>query len=94
VAFSTSSSGNTVKTEALALKGENAFEIMQKSLSVEFQNSTIGPFITSINGVKAGEGEYWALYVNGEYAQKGISLYTIDSDLNIEWKLEKASGFS
>lgn len=79
---------------AFAQKGENAFELMQKTMAVEFQNTSIGPFITSINGKKAGSDEYWALYVNGEYAQKGINQYTIEGDTMIEWKLEKVSGFS
>lgn len=71
-----------------AEKGANAFEEMKKIADLDYTMYSIGPFIEEIEGVAPTGAEYWALYVNGEYAGKGIADYTLDEDTVIEWRIE------
>lgn len=70
-------------------KGANAFELMKKNFVLDYDEYPMGVFVKSIDNYKPEEDEYWALYVNGEYAEKGISQYIINEDINITWKIEK-----
>jgi len=74
-------------------KGTNAFEAMRHEMNVDYTQYAFGSMVNSIEGVSAPEGYYLALYVNGEYAMKGISDYIIDEDISIEWKAEKIEDF-
>ncbi len=51
--------------------GQTAFELLQSEAEVEYKEYDFGIFIESINGTKADDQHYWAVYVNGEYAQTG-----------------------
>ena len=89
VNFEVSYNEKTDKLSVFAEKGSNAFEIMKANLQVDFKDSAIGPFITGINNINADTEHYWALYIDGNYAQKGINQYTIEKETIIAWKLEK-----
>ena len=39
----------------------------------ETQDSQYGAYVTSINGKEADSSHYWAIYVNDDYGQYGIS---------------------
>ena len=73
------------------LEGTNAFEAMKTIMGddLEFEMYSFGPFVKKIVGVEPSTTSYWALYVNGEFASKGISDYVIDADTLIEWKLDE-----
>ncbi len=70
-------------------KGANALQAMKDSVEVQTQESSFGEFVTGIAGVQADTKHYWALYVDGKYAEKGIGDYTLDEDLAVEWRLEE-----
>jgi len=70
-------------------KGSNAFDAMQDLFDVEYRQFAFGVMVTSINGTPAGENAYWALYVNNEYADRGITDYVLDSDMSFEWRIEQ-----
>jgi hypothetical protein len=74
-------------------KGITALEAMESLVPVEYSTSEYGAFVTSINGVTPGEGHYWALYVDGEYATQGISAYILEENMSVEWKLEELTDF-
>lgn len=75
-------------------KGINAFEAMQQAAEVEYEDyGSLGAFVKSIEGIKPGQGNYFALYINGVYANKGISSYSIKEETLIEWKIEKLEDF-
>ena len=74
-------------------KGTNAFEAMKEQVAVKHEMYDFGPFIDAIAGVRAPDGYYLALYVNGEYASKGISDYTLEENTTIEWKTESIASF-
>jgi hypothetical protein len=69
--------------------GKTALELLKTEATVETKDSSYGPYVDSINGVKGGEGgKYWAFYVNGSLAQQGADAYTTKTGDNIEWKFE------
>lgn len=74
-------------------KGANAFDAVKENFSVEFEMYEMGPFVKGIGACSPSEGEYLALYVNGEYASQGISFYTVQEDMEIQWKIESIESF-
>jgi|GEM_PF-6713968 len=66
--------------------GVTAFALLaQNNHTVGKDNSGL---INAVDGVKPGDRQYWAFYVNCELAQVGAEQYTTkDSDI-IHWKLE------
>lgn len=51
-----------------------ALELLESNAVVETQEfGDAGKFVTSINGLAGNNQNYWAFYVNGEYAQQGAS---------------------
>ena len=69
--------------------GTNAFDAMLEAFGAENivykEYIGIGAFVTAINGVAIDAENYWALQVNAEHAQQGISAYTIEDDLEFKW---------
>lgn len=64
--------------------GTNALEAMQEVAEVGYKEyAGMGALVTSINGIESSDEYYWALYVDGKYADKGISAYTVENDMNI-----------
>lgn len=58
-------------------------------LELKTENSEYGEYIVSIKGLEEGNNYYWNYYVNGEYAQIGVSNYKIQNNDIFEFKLEK-----
>ncbi|MCA9381941.1 DUF4430 domain-containing protein [Candidatus Dojkabacteria bacterium] len=58
--------------------GQNALELLKSSAVVEYDEFQFGAFVTTINNLKADSEHYWAFYVNGEYAEKGIDSTTLN----------------
>ncbi len=51
-----------------------ALDLIVSQATIETADyGTAGKFVTSINGLAGNNQNYWAFYVNGEYAQKGAS---------------------
>ena len=46
-----------------------------------------GVFVTSLCGVEAPKGAFWALSIDGERAAKGISDLTINEPVRVRWDL-------
>lgn len=66
----------------------NAFDVMREIVQVDFKTyAGLGPFVTSIAGVKPPPDQFWALYIDGTLSQLGIGNITVDNDILIEWKL-------
>ena len=60
---------------------------MRSVLEVQTQSYSIGEFVTAIEGIEAGSTQYWALEVNGAYAEMGIGSYVLNEDMNFKWSL-------
>lgn len=70
------------------LDGTSALDAMNELSSIEYTQYSFGVMIISIEGVTAGDHEYWALYTDGNYSPVGISDISIDKDTSIEWRIE------
>lgn len=82
----------TVKTEgAFAIDALNELKGKDSSFTFEIENGDFGAFITSVNGKIADDAnrEYFAFYLNGEYAALGISEQAVLDGDQIKLVLEK-----
>lgn len=82
------SDGKLVSYEGIA--GETALITLKKLAEVEATSSSLGEFVTSIDGLAAdsSKNEFWAFYVNGQSASVGAGSYNSIVGDKIEWKLE------
>lgn len=77
----------TVKTDKEFL-GEALLELH----IIAGENGEYGFFVNSVNGVFVDsdkDGKYWALYIDGEYAQQGIDATEIKADSVYMLKVEE-----
>lgn len=71
--------------------GTGALEFMESVVAVEYRRYPgVGVFVTSLCGVPAPKGTFWALAIDGETATEGISGLTVDRAVHIRWDLVKA----
>lgn len=60
---------------------------------IETEERDYGMYVSEVNGDEAdyvGEGEYWALFVDGEYCSESIDSLKIDNDAVYLMRIEKA----
>jgi len=69
--------------------GTNCLTAMKEMVPVETQQTTFGPMVLSIKGVKAPADYYWSLYIDNKYATTGINDCKLYSNKLVMWKLEK-----
>lgn len=75
-------------------EGSNAFDALTKATAVDASiHPTFGAFVKGFNGKPVSPGYYWALTINGKYADQGISFYKITPGMQILWKEEKIEEF-
>ncbi len=85
--ISFSSDGKVVKYAGQ--DGQTALALLQAGTQVETQESSFGEFVSGINGVQANAAKnYWAFYVDGDYATEGAGSYQTKDGQMIEWRLE------
>ena len=71
-----------------ATVGTKGIDFMDEVVDMESRRYPgTGVFVTSLCGVEAPKGAFWALSVNGERANKGISDLTITEPIRIRWDL-------
>lgn len=60
------------------------------AVQFEAKGSGENTFVTAVNGRVADDSkkEYWALYVNGQYAQLGAGSQQASASDTITWRLE------
>lgn len=81
----------TFKVEIQA--GDSAFSILKRAASqngfgLVYDTYDFGVFVTSINGTKASNSQFWAFYYNGAFSNVGASDQKISQDDVISWKLQ------
>lgn len=76
-------------------QGETVLAVMQTlaSTTQRFsytgkEQSGMGIFVDSINGVPNAHGSYWFLYINGHSASVGVSTQQVSPNDHIEWRYE------
>lgn len=70
--------------------GKTALAVVQGLTEVVTEDTQYGAMVMAINGLKSESGKnYWALYVNEEYANEGAGTLQTKSTDKLVWKLEK-----
>lgn len=70
-------------------EGKNALDLLNENADVETKDSSYGPYVDSIGGIKGGtDGKYWTFYINGEAAAVGAGAYITKEGDMIEWKFQ------
>ena len=81
------------KTIPVATDEEIIGEYLEKAGIIEGAESQYGMYIAKVEGEKAvyeEDGAYWAFYVDGEYASKGVDQTPIENGKVYQLKYEKA----
>lgn len=71
------------------VEGKSALELLKSSAAIKTEESSMGEFVTTINGVEQTNTEYWVMYVNGSRSQTNAANYVTKDDDTIEWRLQK-----
>ncbi len=69
-------------------EGKTALALLQDKAEVEMTGEGEMAFVTTINGYKAKDNEFWAFYLNGESSQVGAGTYVTKAQDQITWKIE------
>ena len=69
--------------------GQNALDLLKSKAEIQTQDSSIGVFVISINGISNSEDHFWMFYVNGELAQVSADQYTTKNGDKIEWRYDQ-----
>ncbi len=81
-------SGLAVSIRRNAPAGTSALAFMEDVVAMEYRRYPgVGVFVTSLCGVAAPDGAFWALTVNSVRAGIGISDLTIEEPVHIRWDL-------
>ena len=81
-------SGLTVSVKRNVKAGTNAVDFMKEAVAMEYRRYPgVGIFVTSLGGVEAPDGTFWALSIDGERATKGIADLDIEQPVHIRWDL-------
>ncbi len=69
--------------------GQIALELLEANATVETQEfGDAGKFVTSINGLVGNNQNYWAFYLNDEYAQQGASQTILEEGDRVKFVYE------
>lgn len=62
--------------------------VQETKINFEYQESDMGVFIESINGIKndTANNKYWMLYVNDKLSPVGASEYKLSTGDIVEWR--------
>ena len=83
-------SGLVVSIRRETAQGSTALAFMESVVAIEYKRyPSMGVFVTSLCGVSAPDGMFWALSVNGERSTRGIADVALDADTRIRWDLEQ-----
>ncbi len=69
--------------------GKTALEILKASHDVKSEDSSMGSFVTSIDGTENTTDTYWMFYVNDQLSSVSSDQYQSKSTDKIEWRYEQ-----
>ncbi len=59
--------------------GQTALALLESVATVQKKEYGFGVFVDGINGLLGNQDNYWAFYVNNEYAQRGADQTTLNT---------------
>lgn len=72
------------------IDGQTALELLETSAKIETEDYGLaGKFVTSINGVESDSKNFWAFYLNGEFAAAGASQTILEAGDTISFVYEE-----
>lgn len=72
--------------ELVGVEGKSVLELLEDKTKVEYTDSAGGAFITSINGIKNSDKEFWLYSVNGADATVAADKYATKSGDQVKWE--------
>ncbi len=69
--------------------GKTALALLKEHAKVQTKTSSIGVYVTAINGNNGGGKKYWIYYVNGKESQVGAAAYVTHNGDVIQWRLQQ-----
>lgn len=68
--------------------GQTAFEVLADNHDLQYDQTSFGKLVTSIDGLEAGDGQYWFYSIDGQPAQVGADSYHCQGEELIQWTLQ------
>jgi hypothetical protein len=87
-AATTVKSAQTTKLTYHGQDGQTALALLKKHAKIQTKTSSLGEYVTAINGNDGGGKKYWIFYVNGKEAQIGPAAYVTHNSDVIQWRLQ------
>ena len=79
---------NSKQVEYQGQNGKNVFDLLKNEHSVEFSNSDLGVFVTSIDNLQNTSTDYWIWYANDKMGTVAADQYQTHNDQKITWKYQ------
>ncbi len=73
--------------------GQTALDLLKQNAEVQEKEFGFGTFIEGINGVLGDEKQYWAFYVNREYATEAVDKTILSEGDIATFRLEPVEAF-
>lgn len=69
--------------------GQTPFSLLLDAEEVEYEEYDFGVFVQSINNQTSDSDHFWALYVNGEFAQEAGDKIELEAGDEVEWRWDE-----
>lgn len=69
-------------------EGKTALDLLRDKAEIQTEDSSLGVFVTSINGTANTNTNYWMFYVDGKLAPTAADQYQTKAGEKIEWRYE------
>ena len=77
---------NLKVVELVGVEGKPVLDLLKDKTKVEYTDSASGAFITSINGIKNSDKEFWLYSVNGVDATVAADKYVTKTGDQVKWE--------
>ena len=72
-----------------AWRGESLFDTMRRNgVPFEYEEFSFGVMVTGIGGQTPGPNQYIAIYVDGDYSDRGVKDITLEKGASVDFRIE------
>jgi hypothetical protein len=75
------------KCPIIAVAGESVLTQTKTHYQIEYDSSSVGVFVKSVDGVPQTASAYWLYFINGKGGQVSCEEYLPNAGDTIEWRL-------